>query len=89
MNKELYKKIEQLKVRSAWSKGVKEYALELIEGAEVELTRDNALTELLNGAENWREYSYGGNALIYDYEVAERLCTPSYLKKKKGKERNE
>ena len=85
-NEELYKKIEGAPVKSAWAKGVKEYALELIEGAEIELTRDNARTVLLNGAENWREYSWGGCSLIYDLDIAERLCTPSELKKKKGGE---
>lgn len=88
MNTELYKKIEQTKVRGAWNKGVKAYAMELVDGAEVELTRDNALTVLLNGAESCREYSYGGCALIYDYEIAERLCSPYQLKKKKGGELN-
>ncbi len=85
-NEELYKKIEGAPVKSAWTKGVKEYALELIEGAKIELTRDNARTVLLNGAENWREYSWGGCSLIYDLDIAERLCTPSELKKKKGGE---
>ena len=85
-NEELYKKIEGAPVKSAWAKGVKEYALELIEGAEIELTRDNARTVLLNGAENWREYSWGGCSLVYDLDIAERLCTPSELKKKKGGE---
>ena len=88
MNKELYGKIEAMKRNSAWGRGVKEQALELIEGAEVELTRDNALTELLNGAESWSEYSNGGNALIYNGDIAERYCTPSELKKKKGGELN-
>lgn len=86
MNTELYKKIEQKKVRGAWDKGVKEYALELVDGAEVELTRDNVKQELLNGASDWSEYSYSGNSLIYDYEIAERLCSPSQLKKTKGGE---
>lgn len=81
--KELYKEIEQMKVRSAWSKGVKAYALELLEDVEVELTRENVLIELLNGANNWHEFSWGGCALIYDGDIAERLCTPSELKKKK------
>lgn len=39
---------------------------------------------LLNGAMSWDEYSYGGCSLIYDGDIAERLCTPSELKKKDG-----
>ena len=81
MNKELYGKIEAMKRNSAWGRGVKEQALELIDGAEVELTRENALTELLNGAESWSDYSNIGNALIYNGDIAERYCTPSELKK--------
>jgi hypothetical protein len=68
---------------SAWSKGVELYAEELRESlAENNLpaTREN----LLNGARDWNEYSYGGCALIYDADIAERLCSPSELKKKKG-----
>lgn len=87
-NKELYKKIEGAPVKSAWAKGVKEYALELVESAEVELTRDNARTVLLNGASDWSEYSWGGCSLIYNDDIAERLCTPSELKKKKGGDLN-
>ena len=39
---------------------------------------------LLNGAMDWEDYSYGGCSLIYDSQIAERLCTPSELKKKDG-----
>lgn len=42
---------------------------------------------LLNGADNWRQYSYGGCALIYDSDIAETLCSPSELKKVKGGDR--
>ena len=62
------------------------YALEMIEGAENELLPVADLKkELLNGADNWREYSYGGCALIYDADIAERLCSPSeYAKTREG-----
>ena len=43
--------------------------------------------QLLNGASSWQEYSEGGCALIYDSDIAERLCSPSELKKVKGGER--
>ena len=84
MNKELYEKIEQINARSARMRGVKEQALEMVEQAEVKLTRENAKEVLLNGALNWSDYSYGGNALIYDEDIAERYCSPSELKKKGG-----
>lgn len=72
-------------IKSAWAKGVDLYAEELREFlAENNLpaTKEN----LLNGASDWREYSCGGCALIYDNDIAERLCTPSELERKKGGE---
>jgi hypothetical protein len=83
-NLSLYKKLESIKSRSAWSRGVKSYALELVESAEADLTHDNAKAVLLNGAQDWKQYSFGGCADIYDADIAERLCSPSELKKKKG-----
>lgn len=72
---------------SAWTKGVKIYAEELqefLDNENLPATKEN----LLNGATNWKEYSEGGSALIYDYEIAERLCSPSELKRTKNGERN-
>lgn len=42
---------------------------------------------LLNGAENWREYSYGGCAYIYDGDIAATFCSPSEYRKTKGGEK--
>ena len=72
--------INWLPERSAWGRGVKAYALELIKSLE----GDYSYAALLNGATDWNAYSYGGNALIYDQEIAERLCNPSELKRCKG-----
>lgn len=83
-NLSLYKKLESIKSRSAWSRGVKTYALELVESAEIELTAENVKAVLLNGADDWSKYSFGGCADIYDSDIATRLCSPSELKKKKG-----
>lgn len=83
--------IENSKARSAWSKGVKDFALDLLEnirnlnGREVE-TRKELETALLNGARDWREYSWGGCSLIYNGDIAERLCSPSELKRCRGGE---
>ena len=92
--KELLKAIENDKAVSAWNKGVRKYAYELIE----ELDNNNNLyqfagspadiKELLNGAEDWQEYSEGGCSLIYNQDIAERLCTPSELKATKNGQRN-
>lgn len=83
--------IENSKARSAWSKGVKDFALDLLEnirdlnGREVE-TRKELETALLNGALNWSEYSWGGCALIYDGDIAARLCSPSEFRRTRGGE---
>lgn len=72
--------------KSAWTNGVELYAEELKEF----LAENNLPTTkeaLLNGARDWKEYSYGGSALIYDHEIAERLCSPSELKKCREGER--
>jgi len=85
-NIELTALVTATPARSAWRRGVKAYALEMIESAEGELaTVADLQKELLNGAANWREYSYGGCALIYDADIAERLCSPSeYRKTREG-----
>jgi hypothetical protein len=85
-NIELATLITATPARSAWRRGVRAYALEMIESAECELAAVTDLKkELLVGAANWREYSYGGCALIYDGDIAERLCAPSeYAKTRQG-----
>lgn len=72
--------------RSAWTRGVRQYAREMVENLDPDtvLTRDTCRAVLLNGATNARAYSYGGCALIYDSSIAERVCTPSELRRKKG-----
>ena len=77
---ELKTRIENTPARSAWAKGVKVYALELVEDLPDECP-PNLSRGLLNGAQDWKEYSRGGCALIYDADIAERLCTASELKK--------
>ena len=87
---ELLNKLNERTDRSAWDKAVTLYACELVESLEVEeLPEDFAEFKalMLNGADNWSQYSWGGSSLIYDYDIAERTCTPSELKKTKGGER--
>lgn len=78
--------LESRKDRSAWAKGVTAYAIDLLTESElVELT-GGAEDEkaLLNGANDWQQYSEGGCALVYNADIAKALCTPSELKKNKG-----
>ena len=76
--------------RSAWSRAVHAYAVELVESLDdsVDLSNENLLRKaLLNGAGDWQQYSEGGCALVYDADIAERLCSPSELKRVRGGER--
>ena len=85
-NQALLETIAKIPATGAWQRGVNLYALELVEQAEVPLTLENLRETLLNGAKDWGQYSYGGCALIYDTDIAERLCRPSELKRKRGGE---
>ena len=72
--------------RSAWSRGVKAYAMEMVEGLDDNADLSNEVMlqkELLNGASSWAHYSEGGCALIYNADIAERLCPPSTVKRTK------
>ena len=76
--------------RSAWSRAVYTYAVELVEGLDAsdDLSNERLLEKaLLSGASDWQQYSEGGCALVYDSDIAERLCSPSELKRCKGGER--
>lgn len=87
---ELRKAIENEKTRSAWERGKKEYALELLEKFpdDMEFYASPADKKaLLNGASDWSQYSWGGYSLIYNSDIAERLCSPSELKKTRNGER--
>lgn len=89
--------LEAMNTRSAWKRGVNAYALELLEELEdaisggyfdaEDLDAPKMLDkQLLNGARDWAQYSWGGCSLIYNGEIAERLCSPSELKKTRGGE---
>lgn len=67
--------------QSAWSRGVDQYAKELKRGFRESYGRQKMTEEkLLNGARDWKEYSYGGCSLIYDEDIAKRLSNPTELK---------
>ena len=65
--KQIKNNIKEIKMRSAWDKGVKEYALELLEDLESNPSLIEEFNEgmpirrdLLNGACDWHAYSEGG-----------------------------
>lgn len=87
---DLLQKVESVKVRGAWNNGVKTYAIELLDDAASsrECEEFASLQELkdaiLNGASDWMQYSEGGCSLIYNKDIAERLCNPTELKRTKN-----
>ena len=92
---EAKKRLSERCDRSAWDKGVTLYAFDLLDGLNEAMAYNNRDPEsrteakkwMLNGARDWEQFSYGGCALVYDGDIAERLCTPSELKKTRNGER--
>ena len=41
---------------------------------------------LLNGARDWKEYSWSGNAFVSDFDICQTLATPSEQARKKDGE---
>jgi hypothetical protein len=90
--------LEQRKDRSAWSRGVTAYAVDMLQqttdyyndgyiSADDLATWTTAEAAALSGARDWSEYSWGGCALVYDGDIAAALCTPSELKKTRNGDR--
>ena len=92
--------IEALPARSAWSRAKKEYAVELLDNLRAAAayaaengepspleSRETVRAALLNGARDWKEYSYGGCSLIYNGDIAARCCNPSELRRTHGGEK--
>ena len=91
MNKEAtLENLKAVKCRSAWSKGVKEYAYMLLDDiflhSDYKAINDcKSLHEaLLNGTPNWTRFSYNCYALVLAEDIAKTLCSPSELKKCKN-----
>lgn len=103
MKDQIMHNLDTITARSAWARGVKMYAAEMIADKAIDdlatliaaasrLTPNESATKiknsLLDGAGDWTEYSYGGCALIYNADIAARLCNPSELKRTKHGKRN-
>ena len=75
--------------KTYWERGVTKYALDLLYDLplmmELHLANNQTKWEsgltlralLLNGARDWKQFSYGGCALICDEQICDRLATPS------------
>lgn len=79
--------------RSTWKKGVKAYAIELIDTLEEHIKEDDDETAALNsvqrlekallyGADSWEHYSTGACTYIFDEDIAKRLLPPSEYRRK-------
>lgn len=77
-------KLEKSKARSAWRRGVCDYALDFIDNLSWENAEEITRDVLLNGAENWFQYSWGVCSLIYDEDICERLCNNTEKKRTKN-----
>lgn len=74
-------------VQSKWTQGVDSYSAELYQKHIEEYAGERVtLATLLNGAKDWKEYSYGGSSELYDQDIAERLATPSEIKSRTRKD---
>lgn len=83
-----------MKKRSAWDRGVDTYAQGLVDDLEewmeggyidqADIQSRRLEKILLNGADGWKHYSWSGCSLCYDRQIAERLCSPSELKRSHG-----
>ena len=81
-------KLNAKNARSAWGRGVGEYTEDLLynleymtDNGEIPTTWRELEKGLLNGADNWQQYSEGGWSLCYDKQIAKRLCNPTELKR--------
>lgn len=80
--------INRIKCRSAWNKGIKIYAIMLLENLKENGYKGKDITSsailrksLLNGADNWERYSRGGCALVYNGDIVKTLCTPAIIER--------
>lgn len=89
--KDIENKLASRQDRSTWDKAVTQYALDILCDLDY-LERDPdfdigklSVKELesvcLNGANDWRMYSFGGCALCYNYDIQERLYPKSQWRK--------
>lgn len=72
--------------RAQWEKGVEFYTHFLAERFNdnylpENIEMKNIIVILLNGAENWHQFAWGGCGQVYNEEIATTLLTPSQRKR--------
>lgn len=88
------RRLPQRKTKSAWDRGVNEYAAEMLHSLRKVtpqdlnqvngMRADDAIEHLLlNGARDWHEFSEGGCSLISNIAICGRLCSPSEYKRRR------
>lgn len=69
--------INRKKGRSTWARAVNDYTIEIVEAVDdvdwSTLTNREIESTLLNGNDDWQQYSYSGCALISNYDIIVRL----------------
>ena len=87
---QVLEQIKQHKARSAFDKGVRRFAIDLVESAierhhfKMSDFADSDEKLFLNGAKDWKQYVDGACGLFACSDIAEALCSPSELKRVKG-----
>lgn len=79
----LLKVITACPAKSAWSRGVKQTAIRMIEAVD----NVSSAKDVLNGSRSPEDWVMAGHGLIYDEDIAALLCTPSELRLTKGGQR--
>lgn len=87
MNAQFQAIIDKMPTNSAWARGVQATAFDLLESMEENGITAPTMHDLLNGAQDWNQWAWGGCGLINDADIAERYCCPSELKKTRNGER--
>lgn len=83
---EIRRRLEAAPCRSAWSKGVRAYAFEMLENIQESRGLDAVKYQdlkglILNGADDFQDLSSSARYFVFAGDIANRLCNPSELKR--------
>lgn len=84
------RELETLPAISAWEKGIKDFAVDmfdsLVEDSKRIWIRNITEDDLLNGAKDWKQYSWGGCALVYNDDIRKALCPDDNGEEKRSRD---
>ena len=82
--------LETLPAASAWDKGVKDFAVDMfdsfVEDSKRIWIQNITEDDLLNGAKDWKQYSWGGCALVYNDDIRKALCPDDTGEEKRSRD---